>query len=323
MTPYLGAKNKDIYKSDDIIRRALPPQLFRQGERTQPDWLFRFLKNPKAIRPVTILRMPKFNMSDDDAQAIVNYFAGADRQGNPGIGLVYPYQAVPQRDETYWRDQAKAYVNAWPEAKLVERASELTAIAKQKLADAEAALKAAQEVEKKAEEAKKKEATDARLKAEAAKAAAEIEVKTVESEVSGKKVADLKKRWEQTDIYSQDAFRLLANRQRSICLACHKVGTMEPKEYQGPDLGEAHERLRPEWTLRWIASPQRLIYYKTPMPQNFPRGAAPDYRELFDTASPNLSLEQVRAIRDVLMNFPRVSEMPVNRKYREDQGGVK
>src|SRR5207245_8036261 len=53
-----------------------------EGEKAQPDWLFKFLRNPHMIRPITVLRMPKFNMSADDAQAIVNYFGAVDKTQN-------------------------------------------------------------------------------------------------------------------------------------------------------------------------------------------------------------------------------------------------
>src|SRR5262249_60630514 len=79
-------------------RAALPPPLLREGEKTQPAWLFTFLRSPFQIRPTTILRMPRFNMSDDEAMDLGNYFAAADRFNNPGIGLNYPYiSPQPQR----------------------------------------------------------------------------------------------------------------------------------------------------------------------------------------------------------------------------------
>src|SRR5207302_8307111 len=84
-------------------RKALPPPLLREGEKTQPGWLFQFLRNPTVIRPITILRMPRFNMSDEEAMDLVNYFAAVDRINNPGIGLTYPYvPPMPQRDEAFW-----------------------------------------------------------------------------------------------------------------------------------------------------------------------------------------------------------------------------
>ena len=52
--------------------RSWTPPLIREGERVQPKWLYQFLLNPGVVRPddYMILRMPKFNMSPDDAMAL-------------------------------------------------------------------------------------------------------------------------------------------------------------------------------------------------------------------------------------------------------------
>ena len=76
-------------------RLLVPPSLIGQGERTQPDWLYQFLLNPHPVRKMSVLRMPKFNMSKDDARALVNYFAAVERMHNPGIGLTFPYEDDP------------------------------------------------------------------------------------------------------------------------------------------------------------------------------------------------------------------------------------
>lgn len=327
LKPYLVAKDSTRYKDENAARVALPPMLWRQGERTQPDWLFRFLKNPREVRPLTVLRMPKFNLSDDDARALVDYFAGSDRHNNPGIGLVYPYSAVPQTSEQYLRDQTKAYVGAWDDKRVIARAGELLAFADQKLQTAEAALKSAQDAESKAEPAAKSAATAARQKAEAARDAAKAEVDAVKDSAGkmndASELKKLRARWEQSDVYVQDAYKILANK-NSICLTCHQLGSIAPKEHQGPPLELAWERLRPEWTREWIASPQRLIYYNTPMPQNFPKTKR-EFLDWFNTKAddPHLTLMQVTAVRDVLMNLPRVADTPAARKFRETQGGVK
>src|SRR5581483_1474590 len=101
---------KQAYGDDTTALAASPPPLLREGEKAQPEWLFRFLRNPHEIRPVTVLRMPKFNLSDDEAMALVNYFAAADKISNPGEGLVYPYAAVRQRDDAYWETMSREYV---------------------------------------------------------------------------------------------------------------------------------------------------------------------------------------------------------------------
>jgi hypothetical protein len=63
----------------------LPPPLIGEGQKVQSGWLHDFLLDPYAIRPSTVLRMPKFNMSSDEASALVNYFAAVD-------GADYPYE---------------------------------------------------------------------------------------------------------------------------------------------------------------------------------------------------------------------------------------
>src|SRR5262249_28457912 len=112
MAPYLVGRGITSWNDDSRARHALPPTLIREGERVQPDWLFRFLRNPGMVRPqfspnpdkgMLALRMPRFNMSDEDAQAIVNYFSAVDRMDNPAFGVNYPYLNMPHRQENYLR----------------------------------------------------------------------------------------------------------------------------------------------------------------------------------------------------------------------------
>jgi cytochrome c2 len=83
-----------------------PPWLTGEGMRVQSDWLFSFLRDPKAnaIRPFLHpewvwgegsvpedklqVRMPTFNLSNEQRTAVVRYFAAWEQQD-------YPYQ-VPQ-----------------------------------------------------------------------------------------------------------------------------------------------------------------------------------------------------------------------------------
>lgn len=86
----------DIKKGDAEANawQMSPPPLYQEGIKVQTPWLYSFLKNPGQLRYVTVLRMPKFNMSDAEAQALANYFAAYD-------GAPYPYQIVPQRTPEY------------------------------------------------------------------------------------------------------------------------------------------------------------------------------------------------------------------------------
>ncbi len=66
----------------------LPPALVHEGAKVQPEWLFRFLLKPSAIRPAAVLRMPKFNLSTEEAGKLTGYFAAvADAE--------YPYTPGP------------------------------------------------------------------------------------------------------------------------------------------------------------------------------------------------------------------------------------
>ncbi len=86
----LGKGNKTFQQAWSQV----PPPLVREGMKVQPAWLHRFLLNPFEIRPAVVLRMPKFNMSKDEAEHLAAYFAAVD-------GVPYPYDDIGQRDESY------------------------------------------------------------------------------------------------------------------------------------------------------------------------------------------------------------------------------
>ncbi len=86
-----GAKGKEAWA-------WLPPPLVGQGRKVQTDWLHDFLLDPHAIRPAVLLRMPKFNMSPEEATKIVNYFAAVDN-------VQFPYEFTGRRRSAHL-DQA-------------------------------------------------------------------------------------------------------------------------------------------------------------------------------------------------------------------------
>jgi hypothetical protein len=332
LVPYLGQKDK-FYQNYTDARASLPPPLMREGEKVQPSWLFQFLRDPQPIRPAAnkILRMPKFNMSDDEAMALVNYFAAVDKLENPGGGLNYPYLAVPQRSDEFWHDKTRQYVAKLKQddKKYQERLKGLEPIGewlrKERLNDVEkripeekAAVAAAKDAEaKETDPAKKKEKEDARKKAEQALETLEKEAKDLKDEAKAKELqmALLQKQkteWETEEAYASDAFRFLTN-YNNPCMTCHRVGNLKAgktrEEEQGPPLDLAWQRLRPEWTERWLANPDRMLSYKTPMPANFGRSDKP-YAEIDGSMQ-----EQLRAVRDILLNYPKIADMPANRFY--------
>ncbi len=87
-----------------------PPMLRTQGVKTQGDWLFNFLKKPAPIRPNLFpiqpgapamadvnIRMPTFEFTDEEAAALVRWFAVRDHE--PGVDT-YPHTAFPEREES-------------------------------------------------------------------------------------------------------------------------------------------------------------------------------------------------------------------------------
>ena len=52
--------------------------MVKEGIKLQPDWFFDFLKKPMRLRPWLDVRMPSFGMPDDEATAIVEYFAALE-----------------------------------------------------------------------------------------------------------------------------------------------------------------------------------------------------------------------------------------------------
>lgn len=86
---------------DPIKAQALsPPILFNEkskigeGARVHTDWLHGFLSNPaNKVRPWLAVRMPTFEFSEEDLNAITRYFAAQDK-------VPYPYEPAPPSDPT-------------------------------------------------------------------------------------------------------------------------------------------------------------------------------------------------------------------------------
>jgi mono/diheme cytochrome c family protein len=314
MVDYLTRKDPQRFKPDDpdnqTARSVLPPPLNREGERVQPNWLYGFLRNPGIVRPADYmaLRMPKFNMSPEEARALVDYFVSSSRLNNPGAGVSAQYLSVAQREPGYWGRRTKEYVDRLGrdgllEARVKEMGPAWELALRKQVADAEAGLDAARQAAKDAPEG------DVRKQKEKELADREGNIKRWKEQLEKKDFSDLRKRWESEEAYASDAFRLIAN--RDLCLQCHSVGSLEIEVPKAPNLALAAERLRPEWTRNWIANPTRLFPYSPAMPSNFPNDPKEiQSRKLSFVGSP---LETVEAVRDVLMDLPRLSDLPAMR----------
>jgi hypothetical protein len=70
----------------------------------QSEWLHEFLLEPYPIRPAVFLRMPKFNMSREEATKLASYFAAVDN-------AEYPYAFAKRRQSTYLQQANAKYAN--------------------------------------------------------------------------------------------------------------------------------------------------------------------------------------------------------------------
>jgi cbb3-type cytochrome oxidase cytochrome c subunit len=352
LAKFLVAKDPAKYKPEEDptssppkysgeARIAGPPILIGQGERTQGEWLYQFLRKPEQIRKETVLRMPRFNMSPDEARALVSYFAGVERLQNTGIGLAFPFDRIPQQEELdtpYWRDRTAAYLSRLREEKtkdlkgkeitlLEQRLQELEPIWQQvykdnqdKLAAAKKSLAAAETKRDAIEKSEKdypnkQDFTNAVQVAESIVVIWEKEEKRLKALVESTTPKEQRTVWEDRGAYVTDGFRMLT---KFTCVGCHQVGPLQPadpSQLQGPPLNLAAQRLQPGWTERWIANPQRFLPYVTVMPANFARSFDDKGQEKLQVqnliAGP--SRDQVMMVRDVLMILPRAAAMPENR----------
>jgi mono/diheme cytochrome c family protein len=168
-----------------------PPILQGEGEKVQAEWLFTFVKAPSPIRPWLAVRMPTFGLSDEEANAIVEYFGALDRVDVP---FVHIERAAFSRENV-------------------------------------------------------------------------------------------------------EAGKLLTSKDYFDCFSCHQRGAEKPQgppEGWAPDLSLAHARLNPEWIVKWIRDPQKLMP-GTKMPSFYP-GGPPDVLGGDDEA-------QMRALRDYIVSL--------------------
>jgi cytochrome c2 len=97
-----------------------------------------------------------------------------------------------------------------------------------------------------------------------------------------------------------DALKIIVD--NNYCVKCHLLGDFEPTgsdRAKGPRLDLVYRRLRPDYTLSWIADPKRILPY-TAMPTNIP----PD-KPVSESLYHGTSLQQINGVVDLLMNFDR------------------
>jgi mono/diheme cytochrome c family protein len=86
------------------------------------------------------------------------------------------------------------------------------------------------------------------------------------------------------------------------CFSCHQRGAEKPQgppEGWAPDLAMAHERLNPDWIVKWIRDPQKVMP-GTKMPSFYSDPDNPDGPPDILTGDDEM---QMRALRDYVMSI--------------------
>ena len=94
---------------------------------------------------------------------------------------------------------------------------------------------------------------------------------------------------------------------KNQCVQCHAIGQFKPtgeEKSHGPNLRQVSTRLRPQYMLEWIANPTRFLPY-TAMPQVFPPPGGQAQNPVVGVPKEleKDPLDQIRAVRDMLLNF--------------------
>jgi hypothetical protein len=101
-----------------------------------------------------------------------------------------------------------------------------------------------------------------------------------------------------------DAMKIVTD--GNYCVKCHSLGDYQVKGAiitLGPNLDQVYLRLRPDYTHRWIANPQRILPY-TGMPVNIPYAPTPPtFGGVSQALFPGPSYTQLGGLVDLLMNF--------------------
>ena len=357
---YLIAKDKKTFTRDpgtgdsSRARPLAPPSLIGQGERTQPEWLYQFLLNPTQVRRMTLLRMPKFNMSETEARALVDYFAAVERQNNTGVRQSYPFETMEQQaSEGYWSKKSAEYVARLKSTKVKvgdkeatmfdRRVEELTPIWKTVLKDYEARKTAAEAklelVAPRLKEAEAKEKTaksvldDATKAKKDAKELADLDAKHKLAKADLDAAAKLNEAWdrEAKDLgvkiaasgiekqkqtwMEKEAYVTDAYRLVVNKTLCLQCHTIGNLEVKNDILGPPLTLAHSRLRPGWT---ERWIANPPrflPYSSSMPNNFPADAPAQNQEFFAGTPAERVQAVRDLLMILPQASAMPANRYW--------
>jgi mono/diheme cytochrome c family protein len=282
----VGVKLADGSPGEDS--EYYPPLLNGEGFKTQPEWLFEFLRAPVPLRPWLKARMPTFGFTDEEANAIVTFFNHQEIWQNAA-------------DRDLWQKQVAAYVAKNP-AYDFEKLAEgrfLSDEDRAKLSPQEQKLLTEYESLTNDQKAERRSLRD-------------MAVARLYRSQGGKFLFDLewpyRARWDD-ELKGNDlteARQLFKDGYQ--CLRCHPTSLVKAPAGGGlaPNLALAQKRLRSDWIPLWLQNPQAL-QPGTKMPNNF------TYDEETKTWKSSLGdgARHMKLLRDYLFSRDFIENTPV------------
>lgn len=109
---HIAAQLEKKGESPETAVAFAPPNLIGEGMKAQSEWLFGFLKKPATgqIRPWLQVRMPTFELSDQEANDLVAYFKALDGDA-AGFSYLQDYQLTPEQNAAAQKLFSKDYWN--------------------------------------------------------------------------------------------------------------------------------------------------------------------------------------------------------------------
>jgi mono/diheme cytochrome c family protein len=111
---HIAAQLEKKGESPETAVAFAPPNLIGEGMKAQSEWLFGFLKKPQTgqIRPWLEVRMPTFELTDQETNDLVGYFKALDGEA-AGFSYLQDYQLTPEQNAAALKLVSKDYWNCF------------------------------------------------------------------------------------------------------------------------------------------------------------------------------------------------------------------
>jgi mono/diheme cytochrome c family protein len=268
-----------------------PPVLIDEGGKLQRDWFYNFLMDPFILRPQMRVKMPTFNLTEEEAAGIADYFAYKSKKDwparftralhtatamEPGTGMTNPGKAWPELSNHAGGGQGMSFADLANAIGIKE--SVLRAIESGYQPDIEASF-------------------------DKVLAYATEEANFSMSPAVAPGLETISQR--ANSYHSNFEIGSKIGTVGVDCFKCHWFNGNGPSQMDtpvawAPDLAVTRERLRPDWTKDWLWNPA-LIYPGTAMPGNF-LAAEPAYQEQFPDSN---NQQQIEAVLDWLYRLDK------------------